>query len=149
MSHIDHMKAAIGVAEKSIISGNEPFAVIVVDNKTGEIICEEHDRVREYNDPTAHAEINAIRLLCKKYKKLKLEDTTFYTTSEPCAVCLSAIIRVKVSCLVYGADTEKNASLPIPSHELIKHSKHFMKIIPNIEQGSALAQRDKFYQDKK
>jgi tRNA(Arg) A34 adenosine deaminase TadA len=98
---------------------------VVVDNATGEIICRDYDRVRENFDPTAHGEINAIRKLCTERNTLSLANTTFYTTSEPCPTCLTAMIKARVPINYYGAETEATASLPIKAKDLAAHSKKY------------------------
>lgn len=78
---------------KNGIKENEggPFGVAIV-NKNGEIISVGNNKVLINNDPTAHAEITAIREACKKLKTYNLEGYILYTTCEPCPMCLSAII---------------------------------------------------------
>jgi guanine deaminase len=73
-------------------------------------------------DPTAHAEINAIRYLCKKFHTLSLNNYIFYTSSEPCPTCLTACIKSQIPLVYYGAETETNASLPIKAYEIAKQS---------------------------
>ncbi len=122
MTHEDYMKLALKEAQKSVNEGNAPFSVVVLDPQ-GEIAWLDHDRVIENTDPTAHAEINAIRGLCLKMKTLSLRGYTFYTSSEPCPTCLTACIKAKVSNVYFGAETEATASLPIKATELAKLSK--------------------------
>lgn len=139
------MRAAMEEATLAVTDGNSTFGVIVIDNASGEIICRDHDRVNEYCDPTAHGEINAIRVLCKELDTLSLEHTTFYTTSEPCPTCLTAMIKAKVPINYYGAETEATASLPLKAKDLAKHSKKFpIEIHPGILAGECLEQRNKF-----
>lgn len=84
------MRAAIKLAEKGVDSNSGgPFgAVVVKDNK---IIAEGFNSVTSLNDPTAHAEIIAIREACKKLKSFQLDDCVIYTSCEPCPMCLGAI----------------------------------------------------------
>lgn len=145
--HTYYMQIALSEVDTSIKSGSEPFAVVVVDNLTGEIIHKNHDRVVELCDPTAHSEINAIRFLCKKINKTKLPHVTFYTSSEPCVTCLSAMIKAQIPFVYYGAKTERTASLPIDSKELAKHSKNPIVIIGGILEEKALEQRNTFYRN--
>jgi len=72
MTHEDYMREAMAVADIAVKNVNAPFGVVVVDNQTGKIIHREYDRVKEYCDPTAHGEINAIRALCQERKTLSL-----------------------------------------------------------------------------
>jgi len=128
MTHEDYMQLSIQQAQKWFDTWNAPFWVVVV-NESWILVREDHDRVKEMCDPTAHWEINAIRALCKKIWKTKLNWYSFYTTSEPCPTCLSACIKAQVTHIYYWANTEKTASLPIKAKELAKYSqKHPIKI---------------------
>ena len=142
MTHERIMKLALEEAELSVKEGNAPFAVIVVDSQ-GEIIHKNHDRVKEYTDPTAHGEINAIRYLCKKLNTLSLKDYIFYTTSEPCPTCLTAMIKAHVSTNYYGAKTESDASLPLSAESLASQSKKYpITVIGGILEKECLEQRN-------
>jgi len=143
-NHEFYMREALNEAEKSIASGSYPFACVVVDNG-GEIVCREHDRVDEYTDPTAHGEINAIRHLCKKLNIKNLSGFTFYTTSEPCPTCLSSLLKAKVNVVVFGTETEADASLPISAFELAERSTREIEIIGGILREECLKQRTKFF----
>ena len=83
-----------------------PFGAVIV--KDGEIISSAHNTVVESKDPTAHAEVNAIRKACEKLKTHDLSDCTLYTSAEPCPMCLSAIIWSNIK-IVYYANTKKDA----------------------------------------
>jgi tRNA(Arg) A34 adenosine deaminase TadA len=143
MKHEDYMREAIKEADIAITEGNAPFGAVVVDLETGEIIWRDHDRVKEYCDPTAHGEVNSIRALCKKNNTLNLKNTAFYTTSEPCATCLSAMIKAKVPYSYYGAETEATASLPIKAKELAKYVKKYpITVTSDILADDCLQQRN-------
>lgn len=83
-----------------------PFGAVIVKNN--EIISQAHNTVIESTDPTAHAEVNAIRLASKKLKTHDLSGCTLYTSAEPCPMCLSAIIWANIK-EVYYANTKKDA----------------------------------------
>jgi len=124
MNHEAIMKIALEEAELAVRDGNAPFACVVTDRE-GNIVLQEHDRVKENTDPTAHGEVNAIRVLCKKLNTLSLNDYIFYTTSEPCPTCMTCMIKAKVPMVYYGAKTETTASLPIPAEEIAAKSKKY------------------------
>lgn len=87
---IEFMRHAIDLALENIRKGEGgPFAAIVVRN--GEIIAEGANHVTFWNDPTAHAEVVAIREACSKLGTFQLDDCEIYTTCEPCPMCLGAI----------------------------------------------------------
>ena len=82
-----------------------PFGVAIV--KDGQIISSAHNTVIESKDPTAHAEVNAIREACKKLNSHDLTGCILYTSAEPCPMCLSAIIWSNIK-IVYYANTKKD-----------------------------------------
>ena len=104
MAYEDYMRLAMEEAALAVSEGGAPFGVVVV-SPNGAVVARDHDRVKALWDPTAHGEVNAIRHLCKELQTLKLSDMTFYTTSEPCPTCLTAMIKAAVPRNIYGAKT--------------------------------------------
>ncbi len=104
------MQRAIDLAEKGIDSNaGGPFgAVIVKDNK---IISEGYNKVTSTNDPTAHAEIIAIKAACKKLNSFQLDDCTIYTSCEPCPMCLGAIYWARPKKVFYACNREDAAMI--------------------------------------
>ncbi len=102
------MARAIELSIENVRSGGGgPFAAVVV--KGGEIIAEGTNRVTSTNDPTAHAEIVAIREACRKLGHFQLTGCEIYTTCEPCPMCLGAIYWARPE-RVYFANTAKDAA---------------------------------------
>lgn len=102
------MEAAIDVAKAGLKAGmGGPFGAVVVCN--GEIIAKASNEVLFTNDPTAHAEINAIRRACEKLGTFQLTGCELYTTCEPCPMCLGAIYWARPS-KVYFASTREEAA---------------------------------------
>lgn len=97
----DYMKQAIEKAREGIAAGQTPFGAVVVRN--GILIAAAHNTVWRDTDPTAHAEVNTIRLAARSLGGVDLGGTTMYTTCEPCPMCLSAIHWAKIDRVVYGA----------------------------------------------
>jgi tRNA(Arg) A34 adenosine deaminase TadA len=85
----DFMKKAIELAVENVRNGGGPFAALIV--KDGKIIATGVNRVTATNDPTAHAEIVAIRAACQALKSFQLDGCELYTTCEPCPMCMGAI----------------------------------------------------------
>lgn len=106
MENIDFMLEAIKLSKQSIEKGGGPFGAIIV--KDGKIISGNHNRVTLNNDPTAHAEVNAIRDACKDLNTWDLKGCTIYTSCEPCPMCLAAIYWAKID-TIYFANTHKDA----------------------------------------
>ena len=102
------MKAAIDIAIAGMEMGKGgPFGAVVVCN--GEIIAAASNEVLSSNDPTAHAEINAIRRACEKLGSFQLSGCELYTTCEPCPMCMGAIYWARPS-IVYFAATREDAA---------------------------------------
>ncbi len=95
------MHEAIKLAEQSIENGGGPFgAVIVHDDK---IVAKANNQVVLKHDPTAHAEVEAIRAACENLKTHKLDQCTIYSSSEPCPMCLGAVYWAHIDQLFYGS----------------------------------------------
>ena len=101
------MKIAVDEAKKGVTNGDGgPFGALVVKN--GKIIAKAHNSVVKTNDPTAHAEINAIRKAAKKLNSFDLSGCEVYTTCMPCPMCMGAIRWANINIIYYGA-TSKDA----------------------------------------
>jgi len=97
------MQLAIDTALDNIKSNNGgPFGAVIV--KDGVLIAKSPNTVTSSNDPTAHAEINAIRLACKELNTFDLSGCEIYSSCEPCPMCLSAIYWARISKVYYAAD---------------------------------------------
>jgi len=111
MKSIDEkfMLLALKEAEKSAALDEVPVgAIIVKDNK---VIARGHNLREKSNDPTSHAEINAIRKACKKLGSWRLEDCTIYVTIEPCSMCAGTLLWTRIKKIVYGAPDLKGGAL--------------------------------------
>jgi len=100
------MKRAIELSENSANSIGGPFGSVIV--KDEKIIAEGFNRVTSTNDPTAHAEIVAIREACRKLNTFNLSGCDIYTSCEPCPMCLSAIYWSHIN-TIYFANTREDA----------------------------------------
>jgi len=80
-----------------------PFGASVVNNKSGRMIVRSLNVVRQRSDPSAHAEVQAIRLASRRLKSVSLAGHTLYTTCEPCPMCMSATLWAGLDRVVYGA----------------------------------------------
>ena len=105
----DIMKEALEEARGAAARGEVPVgAVVVVD---GNIVARAGNRVRELKDPTAHAEILAIRRACAVLGNERLTDAVLYVTLEPCAMCAAAAAHARIGCVVWGADDAERGGL--------------------------------------
>ena len=98
----EFLRRAIALATQNVVSGaGGPFAAVVV--RDGEIVGEGVNTVTATNDPTAHAEVNAIRAAAKSLGTFTLKGCDLYTSCEPCPMCLAAAYWARVSSVYYGA----------------------------------------------
>jgi tRNA(Arg) A34 adenosine deaminase TadA len=101
MSEKNFMRAAIALAETGMRGGSGgPFGCVVV--RRGEIVGRGHNRVTSTNDPTAHAEVVAIRDACARLGTFQLDDCALYTSCEPCPMCLAASYWARIPSIFYG-----------------------------------------------
>ena len=99
--HEKFMRIAIRLSEQNVLQGiGGPFGAVVVKN--GKVIAKSGNKVTTSNDPTAHAEVSAIRLACKKLKTFDLSGAIIYTSCEPCPMCLGAIYWSRIETIYYG-----------------------------------------------
>ena len=123
-----NMELAIQQAKSAAERDEVPVGAIIQD-ASGIIIAKERNKTIELCDPTAHAEINAIRKACEERKDLYLNDCTMYVTLEPCAMCLAAIVNARLKKLIYGLPSPKYGALssnhsPCQSREkLVKNTE--------------------------
>ena len=103
------MQKAIELSIKNIHNNGGPFGCVIVKNN--KIISEGVNGVTQNNDPTAHAEIVAIRNACKKLNTFDLSGCELYTSCEPCPMCLSAIYWSHIDLVYYGNSRENAAEI--------------------------------------
>lgn len=94
------MLEAIKLSIESVKSGGGPFGAVIV--KDGEVISKASNSVTLTNDPTAHAEVNAIRKACSKIENFSLEGCELYTSCEPCPMCLAAAYWAGIKKIYFG-----------------------------------------------
>jgi tRNA(adenine34) deaminase len=120
---LNYLRAAIAEAQAAEINGEVPVGAVVVHN--GEIIGRGQNRVLRDSDPTAHAEIVALREAGRALSNYRLEDCTLYATLEPCAMCAGAILHARISRLVYAAADPKAGAcgsvLAVLNHPELNH----------------------------
>jgi tRNA(Arg) A34 adenosine deaminase TadA len=98
--HNEFMRQAIALSLKSVESGGGPFGAVIVKN--GEVIATGSNCVTLHNDPTAHAEVSAIRSAAAALKTFDLSGCVIYSSCEPCPMCLGAIYWARIDKLYYG-----------------------------------------------
>ena len=102
MTKNDFMKKAVDLAVENVNNGGGPFGAVIV--RDGKIIATGVNRVTPNNDPTAHAEVSAIRAACEKLGTFQLDGCEIYRSCEPCPMCLGAIYWAHIERLYYGCN---------------------------------------------
>src|ERR1700746_2444620 len=123
MNDTDYMMLAIEEALAAAVAEEVPIGAVLVGG--GKILGRGGNRTIRDCDPTAHAEIIALREAAKREGNYRLSGTTLYVTIEPCAMCAGAIIQARVSRVVYGADDPKGGAVrscfEVLSHARLNH----------------------------
>lgn len=110
MSHEKYMLRAIELAQQGMDSNTGgPFGCVIVKNN--KIIAEGCNQVSSSNDPTAHAEVVAIRNACKTLNSFQLEDCVIYTSCEPCPMCFGAIYWARPKAVYFACDKKDAAAI--------------------------------------
>jgi tRNA(Arg) A34 adenosine deaminase TadA len=105
-NELKFMRKAIALSARGVERGGGPFGAVIV--KEGKIVASASNQVTLNNDPTAHAEVLAIRKACKKLKTFDLSDCELYTSCEPCPMCLAAIYWARIN-RYYFANAKEDA----------------------------------------
>ena len=130
------MREAVMLSEESVKNGGGPFGAIIV--KDGNIVAEASNSVTIDNDPTAHAEVNAIRKATSKLGTFDLQGCDIYTSCEPCPMCLGAIYWARLDNIYYANDRKDAARIGFDDDFIYKEialkpserSKHMEILLP-------------------
>ena len=107
-----HMAAALAQARAAALRGEVPVGAVIV-SPVGDLVAAAGNRTRELNDPTAHAELLAIRAACAALGSERLTGHALYVTLEPCAMCAGAIAHARLARLYYGASDPKSGGVSV------------------------------------
>jgi tRNA(adenine34) deaminase len=117
------MRMALEEAAQAAAVGEVPIAALIVQGE--KVLAQAHNYRELWQDPTAHAEVIAIRAAAKTLGTWRLTDTTLYVTVEPCSMCIGAIILARVSRVVFGAWDQKAGAcgslFDLPSEPKLNH----------------------------
>ena len=105
------MSRALELAQVAASEGEVPVGAVIVDPQTGDIVGEGHNRPIAGSDPTAHAEIMALRAAAARLENYRLPGLDLYVTLEPCAMCAGAISFARIRKLVFAADDPKGGAV--------------------------------------
>ena len=142
------MKRAIDLAKQAQLIGEVPIGAILIAGS--QILGEGFNQPISSNDPTAHAEIVAIRAAAKIRNNYRLPDTTLYVTIEPCTMCIGAILHARISNLVFGA-REPRAGGVVSQTELLnaEHYNHQVKVKEGVMAEQCTLLLKQFFKDKR
>ena len=102
------MGEALAEARRALERGERPNAAVAVVDEA--MVVRAHDRVQETNDPTAHAVIVALRETARKLGSVRLADATIFSTQEPCAMCVGALLESDIEALVYAVPNSRDGA---------------------------------------
>lgn len=105
------MRIALEAAQAAAEAGETPVGAVIVDPATGEVVAIGANQPIGGHDPTAHAEIVALRAAAQKRGNYRLTGLTLYVTLEPCAMCAGAISHARIGRVVFGADDPKGGAV--------------------------------------
>lgn len=103
MTDHEGMQLALALAREAAAAGEVPVGAVLVDDATGEILGRGANAPIRQHDPTAHAEMLALRQAAQRKGHYRLEGTTLYVTLEPCVMCAGAIVHARIRRLVFGS----------------------------------------------
>jgi tRNA(adenine34) deaminase len=147
--HRQWMSRALELAQSAGSAGEVPVGVVIIDS-LGEMVAEGENRKERDQDPTAHAEIIAIRRAALSLQTWRLSDCTLYVTLEPCPMCAGAIVHARIGLLVYGTDDSKTGAIRtvanIPDSAA---SNHRLRVIGGIQESACRQQLQNWFESKR
>ncbi|HSL77953.1 MAG TPA: nucleoside deaminase [Candidatus Limnocylindrales bacterium] len=132
------MGEALAEAQLAIERGERPFAAVAVVNDA--MVARAHDRVEQADDPTAHAVVVALREAARRLGRTRLADATIFSTVEPCAMCVGALLESDVEALVYAVPNHRDGAAGSVI-QLAQHSSlpRRIKVVSGIRRDEAEA----------
>lgn len=144
-----HMHAALAEARAAAARAEVPVGAVVVD-KSGKIIARAGNRTRALNDPSAHAEMLAIRAACAKMGSARLAGCDIYVTLEPCAMCAAVIAHAHIARLYYGAADPKSGGVAQGARVFERPQCHHVpEVYPGIAETASAALLTDFFAGKR
>ncbi len=149
LRHYRWMKQAIELAEVAGAAGEVPVGAVIVD-RTDQLVAAAANRRERDHDPTAHAEILALRAAGQILKTWRLDQCTLYVTLEPCPMCSGALIQARLGQLVYGVDDLKAGAvrtvLNLPDSDC---SNHRLPVISGILEATCRQQLQTWFAQRR
>jgi len=143
------MKLALAEAALAFQEEEVPVGAVLI-SESGQVLASMHNQTISLSDPTAHAEILALRHAAKQTQNYRLLNTTLYVTVEPCMMCMGAIIHARVSRLVYGAgDSKWGAAGSLYDLSADKRLNHRLDVIPGVCETECREILQRFFRDRR
>jgi tRNA(adenine34) deaminase len=144
------MQIALAEARAAAARGETPVGAVIADPATGRILAREGNRTRELRDPTAHAEVLAIRAACRRLGAERLPGLDLHVTLEPCPLCAAAIAAARIARLFYGAADPKSGGVE-HGPRIFAHPQchHRPEIYPGIAEAEAATLLTAFFQARR
>ena len=150
MEFSSYMDVALAEAKAAAILGEVPVGAVIVDPATGTIVARGGNRTRTGNDPTAHAEIVAIRSACVALGHDRLPGLDLYVTLEPCAMCAGAIAHARLARLYYGASDPKSGGVAHGARVFARDQTHHVpEVYDGISEAACAAVLKRFFEEKR
>jgi len=141
------MRMALGEAESALESGEVPVGAVITTE--GRVLAKAHNSPILMKDPTAHAEILAIREAANRTGNYRLHGTTLYVTIEPCPMCAGAIIHARIARLVFGATDPKGGALSLYGMFHDRKLNHFVEVTGGVLKEKCGEILSRFFQEKR
>ena len=147
--HRKWMKQALRLSQLAAEAGEVPVGAVIIDSSQN-MIAEGENRKQRDNDPTAHAEILAIREATRRLQSWRLDECSLYVTLEPCPMCAGAIVQARVGRLIYGVDDPKTGAIRtvanIPDSAA---SNHRLSVIGGILESDCRSQLQTWFANRR
>jgi cytidine deaminase len=150
MRFAPHMELALAEARAAFARAETPVGAVIVDPACDRVVACAGNRTRELRDPTAHAEMLAIRAACAALGSERLTGLDIYVTLEPCAMCAAAIAAARLARLCYGAPDPKSGGVEHGAR-VFAHSQahHRPEIFGGISEGASAALLRAFFAERR
>ncbi|MEJ2097856.1 MAG: tRNA adenosine(34) deaminase TadA [Deltaproteobacteria bacterium] len=149
LNHDQYMEIALGEAKEAAQNGEVPVGAVLVD-LNGNILSSAHNQTIHMNDPTAHAEILAIRKAAEKIQNYRLPGTTLVSTIEPCIMCMGAMVHARIATLVFGTtDPKWGAAGSLYHFAEDGRLNHRPKVIGGVCEGSCRDIMQAFFRERR
>ena len=148
-AHSNVMNLALFEAAVAFREEEVPVGAVLI-SESGVVLASTHNQTISLSDPTAHAEILALRHAARQIQNYRLLNTTLYVTIEPCMMCMGAIIHARISRLVYGAkDSRWGAAGSLCDLSADKRLNHSLEVIPGVCETECREILQRFFRDRR